>query len=234
MNSRRTRTCERRRRQDGEGGYAARRDWSLRRLRRAIRPRDAHVRAGGAGGGLSEGAGRRGVRGGDRQPGADVRRATDAALPRGEPVAEAGRGRDLPQARGHRPYRRAQDQQRRGPGPAGEAHGQAEDHRRDRSRPARRRDGHGVRDARAGMHRLHGRGGHPPPVAERVQDAAAGRRGAARDLRQPDAEGRDQRGDTRLGDQRRDDALPDRQRRGAPPVPDDGPRLPVDHRPGGA
>ena len=46
-----------------------------------------------------------------------------------------------------------------------------------------------------------------------------------------DPEGRDQRGDTRLGDERRDDSLPYRQRRGAPPLPHAGPRLPVDHRP---
>ncbi len=54
-------------------------------------------------------------------------------------LTEAVRRRaNLSQARGSGAYRRAQDQQRAGPGPAGQAHGQAPHHRRDRRRPARR------------------------------------------------------------------------------------------------
>ena len=56
-----------------------------------------------------------------------------------------GRRQDLLQARGAQPHRRAQDQQRARPDPAGQAHGQDAHHRRDRRRPARRRD----RDASA-------------------------------------------------------------------------------------
>ena len=58
--------------------------------------------------------------------------------------ARRGGARDLPQARGPRPHRRAQDQQRARPGAARRAHGQAPRHRRDRrrastaSRPPRR------------------------------------------------------------------------------------------------
>ena len=48
--------------------------------------------------------------------------------------------RDLSQARGPAPHRRAQDQQHGRPGAADDAHGQAARHRRDRRGPARRRD----------------------------------------------------------------------------------------------
>ena len=82
----------------------------------------------------------------------------------------------LSQARGPQPHRLAQAQQRARPGAAGQAHGQAADHRRDRRRPARRRDGDRVRAAGAGVRRLHGRRGHPPPAPERAADGAARRR----------------------------------------------------------
>ena len=49
--------------------------------------------------------------------------------------------------------------------------------------------------------------------------------------RQPHAEGRDQRGDPRLGDQRRHHPLLARLRPGAASLPDDGARLPKRHRP---
>ena len=88
------------------------------------------------------------------------------------------RGAALPQARGPGPHRGAQDQQRPRPGPAGAADGQAADHRRDRRRAARRGHGHRLRHARPGVHRLHGGGGHPPPVPQRLPDEAPGRRGA--------------------------------------------------------
>ena len=54
-----------------------------------------------------------------------------------------------------------------------QAHGQAADHRRDRRRPARRRDGDRVRAVRAGVRRLHGRGRHAAAAAECLPHAAA-------------------------------------------------------------
>ena len=81
-------------------------------------------------------------------------------------AAERGRRPpDLPQARGPQPHRRAQDQQRARPGAARQADGQAADHRRDRRRPARRRDRDRVRAARPRVRRLHGHRGHAPPEA---------------------------------------------------------------------
>ena len=71
----------------------------------------------------------------------------------------------LPQARGPRPHRRAQDQQRARPGAADPPPRQDPGHRRDRRRPARRRDGDGVRAARPAVRRLHGRRGHRAPAA---------------------------------------------------------------------
>ena len=50
----------------------------------------------------------------------------------------------------------------RRPGAAGGAPGKAPGRGRDRSGPARRRRGHRVCAVRAGMPRVHGRGGHPP------------------------------------------------------------------------
>ena len=79
---------------------------------------------------------------------------------------------DLPQARGPRPHRRAQDQQRARPGAARRAHGQAAHHRRDRRRPARRRDGDRLRALRPRVRRLHGRGGHAPPAPQRLPHEA--------------------------------------------------------------
>ncbi len=72
---------------------------------------------------------------------------------------------------------------------------------------------HGVATATACAHfglrvrRLHGRGRHSPPAAQRVQHEAAGGRGAAGHQRLADAARRDQRGHARLDEQRRNDAL---------------------------
>ena len=81
----------------------------------------------------------------------------------------------LRQARGPEPHRRAQGQQRDGPGAAGPAHGQAARDRRDRRRPARRghRD-HGGQ-VRLRVHHLHGRGRRRAAAAQRLLDGAAGR-----------------------------------------------------------
>ena len=105
--------------------------------------------------------------------------------------------------------------------------------RRDRGGPARRRDGHGLRAARARVRGLHGRGRHPPPGAQRRADAAARGPGRAGDARVAHVEGRDQRGAARLGHQRLHHPLPARHGRRPAPVPDDGARLPPGDRAGG-
>ena len=99
----------------------------------------------------------------------------DARLPRGPSGRGDSSGGDparervhpgappLSQARGPRPYRGPQDQQRARPGAAHPAPRQIEGDRRDGCRPARRRDGHGVRAARSAVRRLHGRRGHRTP-----------------------------------------------------------------------
>ena len=119
------------------------------------------------------------------------------------------------------------------PGVDRPADGQDPRHRRDRRRPARRGHGHRLRPDRPGMHRLHGRGGHPPPEAQRLQHEDDGRDGRPRDHRLADPPRRDQRGDARLDGLVRHDALHDRLGRRPAPVPDDRPRLPVRHRQGG-
>ena len=124
--------------------------------------------------------------------------------------ADGRRRPHLPEARGPQPHRRPQDQQRRRPGAAGRADGQAADHGRDRRRPARRRQRHRLRPLRPRLPRLHGRGGHPPPAPQRGPDADAGRRGGPGLGRRRHAQGRHERGDPRLDHQRRGHPLPDR------------------------
>ena len=116
---------------------------------------------------------------------------------------------------------RAQDQQRARPGAADPPSRQDPGHRRDRRGPARRRHGHRVRAARAAVRRVHGRRGHRATGPERAPHARARRRGAQRDERDGDAQGRGQRGDARLGHERRDDPLRARLGDGPAPVPDD-------------
>ena len=157
-----------------------------------------------------------------------------APLLRREPVAQARRRAHLPEARGPGAHRRAQDQQRARTGAARRANGQAAHHRRDGRRAARGRHRHGLRHAGTGVPGVHGRGGHAQAGHQRVPDATAGRGGARRDVGQPHAQGRNQRGHSRLGDQRAHHLLPARKRRGPASVPDDGARLPVGHRRGGA
>ena len=92
-----------------------------------------------------------------------------------ERLSEAAGRPGLAQARGPDAHGLAQAQQRARPVPARQADGQAADHRRDRRRPARRRDRDRVRAARPGVRRLHGHGGHAPPDAQRPAHAAARR-----------------------------------------------------------
>ena len=107
--------------------------------------------------------------------------------------------------------------------------------RRDRRRPARRGDRHRLRAARPRVRRLHGHRGHAR--GRRSTSSACGCSGRdveGVDVGQPHAQGRHQRGDARLGRAARRHALP--AGLGARPasVPADGPRVPVGHRPRGA
>ncbi len=106
-------------------------------------------------------------------------------------------------------------------------HGQAPHDRRDRRRPARGGHRHRGRPVRARMRRLHGRGGHRAPGPQRVPDASAGRRGAAGALRQPDAQGRGQRGAAGLGGDGGGHPLLPGLGHGAPPLPLDGAGVPA-------
>ena len=84
------------------------------------------------------------------------------------------------EARGSRPYRRAQDQQRDRPGAARAAPRREARDRRDRRRTAWGRDRRGLREARHALHGLYGRARHGAPGTERWPHAAArchGRRG---------------------------------------------------------
>ena len=103
-----------------------------------------------------------------------------------------------------------------------------------RGRAGPRGDGRRRRAARPGGQRLQRHRGHPWPVSQRLPHEAARRGGRARRFGLTHAEGRDQRGDSRLGDERAQHLLPARQRRGAAPVPGEGARLPVRDRPRGA
>ena len=207
----------------------------LRPLRRPVRARDADARAGRARGGL----GRRRATTPASAPSSTRCCATTSAARRRctAPTGcrEAAGRAGLPQARGPDPHRRAQDQQRARPGAARQAHGQAADHRRDRRRPARRRDGDGVRAARPGVRRLHGRRGHAPPGAQRRAHGAARRDRVARSRPgRATLKEATQRGDPRLGDQRRRHAL--RHRLGGRPgaLPGDRARPPARDRRRGA
>ena len=171
---------------------------------------------------------RRPLRPGDAHPGARRARRAPGPRPRVDPAyrAERRRGparlgraphpahlrrppdrglrrrRGVAQARGPAPHRRAQGQQHRGPGAARAPDGEAADHRRDRRGPARRGHRRLVRAARAALRGLHGRRGRPATGAQRPADEALRRHGAPGGERQPHPQGRDERGDPRLGDQR--------------------------------
>ena len=150
------------------------------------------------------------------------RRAADPAFRRRQALFQTRRAE---------PYRRAQDQQRARPDPAGAPHGQAPHHRRDRRRAARRRDRDRLRAVRPALRRLHGRHRYRAAEAERLPHAAARRRSRAGAFRHRDPEGRDERGAARLGRACRRHVLRDRHGGGAAPLPGDGARFPVGDRP---
>ena len=79
---------------------------------------------------------------------------------------------------------------------------------RDRRRPARRRDGNGLRTLWIALRHLHGRGRCTATSPERFSNAIAWCRSKNRQRGHTHAEGRDQRGATRLGDERPRHLLP--------------------------
>ena len=159
--------------------HRARRARAFRHLWRPLRRRDADAADPRAGEGLRGGQGRSGVQARDGRPSEELRRPAVAALFRRAADRAFWRRQDLLQARGPQPHRRAQGQQRARPDHAGQAHGQAARHRRDRRRHARRRDRDAVRQVRPGMRGVHGRARRRAAAAERAAHAGAGRRGAA-------------------------------------------------------
>ena len=217
---------------DGAGRWGMERDFGG-----PLRARDAGRRARAARGRLRRDPPRPAVLGGARRPARPVRRPPDAAVPRGPASPPRSWPQPRPCAAGAAARRRrprcpgrsactssARTSTHTGAHKINNALGQALLTRRlgksrviaeTGRRPARRRDRHRVRAARPAVRRVHGRGGHPAPGAERAPDARAGRRGPERDQRHRDAQGRGQRGDARLGHQRRDDPLRARQRRWA-------------------
>ena len=197
------------------------------RLRRPVRPGDAHGGPRAAGARLRRPPAGPGLLVRAARAAGPVRRSPDRALP----CRPAGRGRTdrggaarsrrssggrrrpaAPAIPGLRLYLkredlahtgRAQDQQRARPVAADAPAREDPGHRRDRRRPARRRDGHGLRAPRPAVRRLHGRRGHRAPGPERAADARARRRGPLGHLGDGHAQGRGQRGDARLGHERR-------------------------------
>ena len=166
---------------------------------------------------------------------ARLRRQADAAV-RSEALERVARRRaHLPEARGPRAHRRAQDQQRARAGAAGAPDGQAPDHRRDRGRAARRGDGDRLRAARA----RRATSTWAPTTWSASRSTSSGCGCSAPTVRKvdgriADAQGRDQRSDARLGHQRRGQLLP--ARLGARPasLSAHGARVPVGHRARGA
>ena len=106
--------------------------------------------------------------------------ALERAIAADGPARLPRRLRAPPEARGPGPHRRPQDQQRAGPGAADAAARQDPGHRRDRRRPARRRDRDGLRAARPAVRRLHGRRGHRAPAARTCSGCRRSARRSAR------------------------------------------------------
>ena len=122
--------------------------------------------------GISDGVGR---------TAAGIRRASFSADRCAALFGVGGRS-SVAETRGPEPHRRAQDQQHGRAGVAGAAHGEAvgSSPRRARGSTAWRRR----RSARASasVRRVHGRGGHAAPGAERLPHGADGREGRAGDV----------------------------------------------------
>src|ERR1035441_7841060 len=103
---------------------------------RTVRARDTDGVARRTGGSLRPGGRRPGVSRRAGRAAAPLLRTADATLLRQPHDRTSGWRKNLPEARGPAAHRRAQDQQRAGPGAAGAEDGQAEDHRGDGRGPA--------------------------------------------------------------------------------------------------
>ena len=202
----------------------------LRQIRRAIRVGNADALDPGSGSRIrqSEIGGRLLVRNGRSLEAlcgpsfaALLFREAYRAFRRRESVHETGRAE---------PYGSAQDQQRARPDPSGPPNGENPDNRRDRRRAARRRNGHGLRPVRIGMHRIHGRARCGAPGAQRVPDEIAGSGCRSGHVRQGNAEGRDERCLEGLGHERARHVLLHRNGRRPASLSGDGSRLPIHHR----
>ena len=204
----------------------------VRRLWRRLCAGNPDAGARAARGGLRRRADGRGVPGRAGRLARRLCRAADAAD--ALPQSRRRQGAHLSEARGSAPRRRAQDQPGAGPGAARPADGQDPADRRNRRRPAWRRHRDGRRPVRAGDAHLHGRRGRRPAAAERLPDAADGRRGGAGEERPAGPQGRDQRGAARLDGELRDHPLSARHRRRPASLPADGARISARDRAGGA
>ena len=156
-----------------------------------------------------------------RRAAARLRRAPDAAVPRRR-LSEAAGPRDLAQARGPQPHRRAQDQQRARPGAARPADGQEA---RSSPRPAPASTASRPRrPARCSAWSASSTWAPRTSAASRPTSSAwscSARRVVAGRGRRADAQGGGLRGDPRLGHQRRRHALHHRLGRRAGAVPGD-------------
>jgi hypothetical protein len=95
-------------------------------------------------------------------------------------VGTVGRAANLFETGRFVPHGRPQSKQHLGPMSAGETVGKKEGDRRNRRRPARGGDGHGLRVVGAGLRSLHGRRRHATPSAQCVSHAEHGRSGHSR------------------------------------------------------
>ncbi len=205
----------------------------LRALRGPVRPRDAHARPGRARGRLGRGARRprlgAGARGAPpRLRRAGPRRSTARA---GSRSTRAARSTSSARTSTTRARTRSTTRSGRRCWPSAWAR-RGSSRRPARASTASRRPP----PARSGprVHRLHGRRGHEAPDAQRAAHGAPRRARLPGRGRERDAEGRDERGDPRLGHERGGHPLHHRLRRRPGALPRARARPPAGHRRRGA
>ncbi len=149
----------------------------LRTFRGTLRPRDAHSGPRGAGCRLPQVQERPRIPAGAEAPPENLHWKAHPALFRIEAHRTPQGRKDIPQERGPRTYRSAQDKQRHRPGPARKEDGQGAPHRRNRGRTARRSHRHRGRARRPALRNLHGHRGYGAPGPKRLQDETPGGHG---------------------------------------------------------